>query len=72
MQYQLSPKIPPCTVSGRIIFCDPFKRDDDKGTKPSPLAFLSPEIDLYDPFSMILVISDVCLDLISTSPPTEM
>ena len=63
--------MPPCTVSVRIIFCDPFKRDDDKGTNPSPVAFLSPEIDLYDPLAIILVISDVFLDLISTSLPKE-
>ena len=54
-----------------MIFCDTFKRDDDKGTNPSPLAFSFLEIDLFDPFAIILVISDVCLDLISTSPPTE-
>ena len=33
MQYQFFPKIPPCTVSGRIIFCDPSKRDDEEFNK---------------------------------------
>ena len=46
LPYQFFPKIPPCTVFGIIICCEFFKSDEDNGTKPSPLSFLSPQIDL--------------------------
>ena len=71
LPYQFFPKIRPCTVLGRVICCEFFKSDEDNGTKPSPLSFLSPEIDLYEFLATSLVKREVCFELISTLPPIE-
>tara|TARA_B100000212_G_scaffold326384_1_gene288823 strand:- start:374 stop:532 length:159 start_codon:yes stop_codon:yes gene_type:complete len=51
-----------------MICCEFFKSDEDNGTKPSPIAFLSPEIDLYESLAIIFVINEVSSELISTLP----
>ena len=71
LPYQFFPKIPPCTVFCTIICCEFFKSDEDNGTKPSPLSFLSPEIDCYEFLANSLVKREVCLELISTLPPID-